>query len=103
MMLASYTSHNKTTIDFLQKSLIHFDKLKWVFSKQRLRQNGKEMGHFNVPKLHLLTHYATWIKETGTLNSVNTSQMEVLHKRVKEAYQNSNKVDYVAQMCFWDD
>jgi hypothetical protein len=27
MMLASYTSPNKSIIDFLQKSLIHFDKL----------------------------------------------------------------------------
>jgi hypothetical protein len=28
MMLASYTSHNQTTVDFLQKSLLRFDKLK---------------------------------------------------------------------------
>jgi hypothetical protein len=39
----------------------------------------------------------------GTLDSVNTSQIETLHKSVKEAYQNSNKVNYAAQMCFWDD
>jgi hypothetical protein len=38
-----------------------------------------------------------------TLNGVNTSQTEAQHKSVKEAYRNSNKVDYVAQMCFWDD
>jgi hypothetical protein len=44
-----------------------------------------------------------WKKEMGTLDSVNTLQMEVLYKSMKEAYQNSNKVDYVAQMCFWDD
>jgi hypothetical protein len=58
------------------------------------------MGHFIIPKLYSLTHYAMWIKEMGTLDSVNTSQMEVLHKSVKEAYRNSNKVDYVTQMCF---
>jgi hypothetical protein len=103
MMPSSYTSHNKTTIDFLHKSHIRFEKLKWVFSKQRLRHNGEEMGHFNIPKLHSLTHYATCIKVIRTLDSVNTSQMEVLHKSVKEAYRNSNKVDYVAQMCFWND
>jgi hypothetical protein len=38
----------------------------------------------------------------GTLDSINTSQTEALHNGVKEAYQNSNKVDHVAQMYNWD-
>jgi hypothetical protein len=96
MTLASYASHDWTTIDSLYISLVCFDKLKWVLSEQKLRHNREEMGHLNIPKLHSLTHYATWTKEMGTFNSVNTSQIEALHKIIKEAYQNSNKVDYVA-------
>ncbi len=103
MLSASYESHNESTIAFFQKALISFDKLKWVFKEQQHQSNGKEIRHFNIPKLYSLTHYSTWIKGMGTLDSVNTSQREALHKGVKEAYRNSNKVDYVAQMCFWDD
>ncbi len=103
MMLASYESHTESTISYLQKALLKFDKLKWVFKEQRLGCNGQEIGHFNIPKLHSLTHYLSWIKEMGTLDGVNTSLTETLHKGVKEAYRSSNKVDYVAQMCFWDD
>ncbi len=61
------------------------------------------MGHINIPKLHSLTHYSIWIIEMGTLDSVNTLQTKTLHNDLKEAYLNSNKVDYIAQMCFWDD
>ena len=61
------------------------------------------MGHFNIPKLHALTHYVDWIKEKGTLNNVNTAVTETMHKMVKDAFRNSNKVDYVSHMCFWDD
>jgi hypothetical protein len=39
----------------------------------------------------------------GMLNSFNILQIEAMYKNVKEAYQNSNKVDYVAQMFFWND
>jgi hypothetical protein len=59
--------------------------LKQVFSKKRFRHNSDEIEHFDIPKLHSLAHYVTWINELGTLDSVNTLQMEVLHKSVKEA------------------
>jgi hypothetical protein len=100
MLLASYESHTKSAIEFLQKALIRFDKFEWVFKEQGLQRNGKEMGHFNMPKLHSFTYYSTWIKGMGTFDSINTSQMEALHKGVKDVYRNSNKVDYVTQMCF---
>ncbi len=61
------------------------------------------MGHCNIPKLHSLTHYSDWIKEMGTLDNVNTALTEALHKTVKAAFRHSNKVDFLLQMCFWDD
>ncbi len=61
------------------------------------------MGHFDIPKLHALTHYATWIKKMGTLDDVNTALTEALHKTVKAAFRHSNKVDFIPQMYFWDD
>jgi hypothetical protein len=61
------------------------------------------MGHFDIPKLHALTHYATWIKRMGTLDNINTALTKAIHKTVKAAFRHSNKVDFFSQMCFWDD
>ncbi len=60
------------------------------------------MGHSNISKLYSLTHYSTCIKEIGTFDSVNILQTEILHKGMKEAYQNSHKVNYVAYIYCWD-
>jgi hypothetical protein len=60
------------------------------------------MGHFDIPKLHTLTHYSTWINRMGTLDNVNTALTEALHKTVKAAFRHSNKVDFILHMCFWD-
>jgi hypothetical protein len=60
------------------------------------------MGHFDIPKLHALSHYSTWIKEIGTIDNINTALTAALHKTVKAAFCQSNKVDFVPQMCFWD-
>jgi hypothetical protein len=103
MLLASYQSHSDTTIQFLEKSLQKCDKIKWAFEEQRLESNGQAMGHFNIPKLHVLTQYSSWIKKMCTLDNVNTAVTEALHKTVKAAFCHSNKVDFIPQMCFWDD
>ena len=59
--------------------------------------------HFNILKLHVMTHYINWIRHIGTLDNVNTAVIEIFHKTVKKSYCHTNKVDYIKQMCFWDD
>jgi sugar/nucleoside kinase (ribokinase family) len=61
------------------------------------------MGHFDIPKLYALFHYVLWIRKMGILVNVNTALTEALHKTVKAAFRHSNKVDFIPQMCFWDD
>jgi hypothetical protein len=102
ILLACYWSHSDTTIKFLEKSLQKFDKLKWAFEKQQLG-NGQQMGHFDIPKLHDLTHYSTWIRQMGTLDNVNTAPTKAMHKTVKAAFCHTNNVDLIPLMCFWDD
>jgi hypothetical protein len=77
--------------------------MKWAFEEQRVGSNGQPMGHFDIPKLHALTHYSSWIKKMGTLDNVNTALTEALHKAVEAAFRHSNRVDFIPQMCFWDD
>lgn len=102
-MLASYQSHTESIISYLQRSLLKFDKLKWVFKGQRLGSNRQEIRHFNIQKLYSLTHYLSWIKEISNLDGVNTLLTETLHRSVKEAYRSSNKVNYVTQVWFCND
>jgi hypothetical protein len=58
--------------------------------------------HFNIPKLHQLSHYVQWIKLFGAADGFNTELPERLHiDFAKEAYHASNKRDYKEQMALW--
>jgi hypothetical protein len=61
------------------------------------------MGHFDMPKLHALSHYSTWIRQMGTLNHINTALTEALRKTIKAVFRHSNKEDFISQMCLSDD
>ncbi|KAN0083692.1 hypothetical protein V8E54_002780, partial [Elaphomyces granulatus] len=51
-----------------------------------------ESGHFNFPKFHAITHYPEFIRMFGTMDGVDTSQMEAAHKWiVKEHFSRTNK------------
>lgn len=58
--------------------------------------------HFNIPKLHQLSHYIQSIKLFGAADGFNTELPERLHiDFAKEAYRASNKRDYEEQMVLW--
>ncbi|KAG1888006.1 uncharacterized protein F5891DRAFT_1132037 [Suillus fuscotomentosus] len=58
--------------------------------------------HFNIPKLHQLTHYVDSITLFGATDGFNTELPERLHiDFAKDAYCASNKRDYKEQMALW--
>ncbi|KAG1764172.1 hypothetical protein EV702DRAFT_1189751 [Suillus placidus] len=58
--------------------------------------------HFNIPKLHQLTHYVQSIMLFGAADGFNTELPERLHiDFAKDAYRASNKRDYEEQMALW--
>ncbi|KAG1876864.1 hypothetical protein C8R48DRAFT_745419 [Suillus tomentosus] len=58
--------------------------------------------HFNIPKLHQLSHYVQSNSLFGTTNGFNTELPEQLHiDFAKEAHCASNKRDYKEQMAQW--
>ena len=57
-----------------------------------------QQGTFNFPKLHLLTHYDSQIKDFGTLPQYYMEITEAFHKPLKEAYRRSNQVDAMEQI-----
>lgn len=56
-------------------------------------------GMFIIPKLHLLSHFSSTIKEFGALQQFSTEVGETLHKGLKEAYRKSNKSNIIPQIA----
>ena len=88
--------HTSKTIKALQKVLEGFHKNKILFIAEGIRE------HFNIPKIHAMVHYLAAIQSRGSLDGYNTESPERLHiDYAKEAYQATNKKEYVQQMTVW--
>jgi hypothetical protein len=88
--------HTSKTLEAMQKSLDTFHEQKDVFVRLGVRD------HFNIPKLHQMSHYIEAIKSRGSADGYNTESPERLHiDYAKEAYRASNKREYVRQMTVW--
>ncbi|KAG2144440.1 uncharacterized protein EDB93DRAFT_1241288 [Suillus bovinus] len=80
----------------LQTALGVFHANKDVLKELAIRE------HFNIPKLHQLTHYVQSIMLFGAADGLNTELPECLHiDFAKDAYRASNKRDYEEQMVLW--
>ena len=96
VFLAQYQSHTMKPIECLQNSLAAFHNHKVVFLDLGVWE------HFNLPKLHSLTHYASSIRLFGTTDNYNTEQSKRLHiDLAKDAYCVTNCKDEYPQMTAW--
>jgi hypothetical protein len=60
--------------------------------------------HFGYPKMHLVGHISESIWRMGSADNFTTDISERLHiGNVKEAYQSTNKVNYIRQMLTHND
>ncbi|KAG1841961.1 hypothetical protein F4604DRAFT_1597759 [Suillus subluteus] len=88
--------HTTETLEALQTTLDVFHANKDILKELAIRK------HFNIPKLHQLTHYVQSIMLLGTADGFNTELPERLHiDFAKEAYRATNKRDYEEQMTLW--
>jgi hypothetical protein len=96
LYLAQYTSHTNETIHQLQDSLAAFHNNKAIFIDLGAQD------HFNIPKLHSLSHYESAIWQFRTMDNYNMEQSERLHiNLVKDAYHATNHKDEYSQMMIW--
>ncbi|KAI6010449.1 hypothetical protein EDC04DRAFT_2871203 [Pisolithus marmoratus] len=78
------------------------DSLKMFHDYKHILIDLEVCQDFNIPKLHLLQHYVTSIRALGSADGYNTKYPERLHiDYAKDAYQASNKCDYIEQMALW--
>jgi len=66
--------------------------------RQQVVQEVLLQADFNFPKIHLLSHYNTQIRDFGSLPQFSTAVTEALHKPLKDAYGRSNHVNATEQI-----
>ncbi|KAJ7602777.1 hypothetical protein FB45DRAFT_982068 [Roridomyces roridus] len=93
---SQFPIHSTITIDKLNSFLKRFHENKSIFITLGIRV------HFNIPKLHNISHYTLFIELFGTLDNFNTETTERLHiDFTKDAYRASNRKDEYLQMTLW--
>ncbi len=80
VMLTQYTSHDEDTLQYLLHVLFQINKLKNVFQHLCPVNLNISEGHFNILKLHVMTHYAQHIRQYDSADNVDTEHSEAAHK-----------------------
>ena len=92
VMLAMYSSHDEHTLSYMCVTLDRVDKLKRVFAKSRPINPESGEHHFNIPKFHVMTHYASFIRLYGSAQGFDTCYGEAAHKfLIKDFFYRTNK------------
>jgi hypothetical protein len=94
--VSQFPIHSPRTLKQLDDALHAFHANKSIFIDLGIRE------HFNIPKLHSCTHYASSIRFYGTTDNYNTQSTERLHiDLAKDAYRATNRKDEYPQMTTW--
>ncbi len=64
------------------------NKLKNVFHHLWSESSDTDIDHFNISKLHAMTHYADWIQRYNSANNFNTKHSEITHKHLIKIFFN---------------
>ncbi len=100
IMIASYKTHSESTLQYLEHALYCIDKTKEAFCAICCGE-GKDKGHFNFPKFHIMLHYANFIRRFGSADGVDTSHSEAGHKYyLKAFYSQTNKRETYLDQIF---
>ncbi|KAG9079731.1 hypothetical protein FRC06_007551, partial [Ceratobasidium sp. 370] len=84
-------------INRLEETLAEFHHFKNVLIREGIFEDDSQFDR--IPKLHMLSHYATCICEMGTPDGYSTEGPEHLHiEYVKQGWRASNKVQLTKQM-----
>jgi hypothetical protein len=94
--LSQLPVHSTQTLNQLNEALGAFHANKSILIDLGIRE------HFNIPKLHACSHYASSIRIYGTTDNYNTQATEQLHiDLAKDAYRATNKKEEYPQMTAW--
>ena len=74
--------HDEETLWYLEHTLFWLNKLKNVFHHLRSEHSDTDINHFNISKLHAMTHYASQIWRYDSADNFNTKHSEIAHKHL---------------------
>ncbi|KAG2360239.1 hypothetical protein BDR07DRAFT_1452072 [Suillus spraguei] len=78
------------------------DSLDVFHANKDILQELEVCDHFNIPKLHQISHFVKSITLFGSTDGFNTELPKHLHINfAKDAYRASNKCNYEEQMALW--
>jgi len=88
VILAQYHSHDEETLWYLEHALFQLNKLKNVFRQLWSEHSDTDVDHFNISKLHAMTHYASWIWRYDSADNFNTKHSEIAYKHLIKIFFN---------------
>ena len=88
MILAQYYSHDEETLQYLEHALFWLNKLKNVFHHLQSEHSDTDVDHFNISKLHAMTHYVSQIQRYNSADNFNTEHSEIAHKHLIKIFFN---------------
>ncbi|KAG1894285.1 uncharacterized protein F5891DRAFT_1131006 [Suillus fuscotomentosus] len=93
---AQLRMHTVDSLDGLESALAVFHTNKDIL------QELEVCDHFNIPKLHQISHFIKSITLFGSTDGFNTELPKCLHiDFAKDTYRASNKCNYEEQMALW--
>ncbi len=94
MILAQYHLYDEETLWYLEHALFQLNKLKNVFHHLQSECLDTDIDHFNISKLHAMTHYASQIWRYNSADNFNTEHSKIAHKYLIKIFFNCiNKWD----------
>ncbi len=99
-MLATYSFHNKNTLEYLNLARSRINMLKTMFTIYNAIEIEIEQKTFNKFKFHVLSYYKDFIRKFESTDNWNTKHFEKAHiYRIKIFYPQTNKrIDYIKQI-----
>ena len=93
---AHFEMHTEESLTNMKHAWAAFHRYIGIYKKAGIRQ------HFNISKIHSMSHYVDAIRHLGTADGYSTDWSERLHiEFAKLAYRASSKKDYLEQMAVW--
>ncbi|KAK7433564.1 hypothetical protein VKT23_020718 [Stygiomarasmius scandens] len=96
MYYAHWEVHTDESLKAMDAAWDNFHEYKAIFEELGIRR------HFNISKLHNVSHYSESIRSRGTTDGFNSESSERLHiDFAKVAYRATNKRNFRSQMVTW--
>ena len=86
VLIAQYTTHDDETLRYMDQAIFRIDCFKWAFANYRPLNKKDGQPHFNIPKLHSITHFVDQIRLFGSAVGIDSVHFEAAYKYLVKAF-----------------